>query len=332
MEKEESKEIFKIDELNNKYFFAIKMSSKNENKSDLNYWIFNEDYPLHNCALGIICGSTNSGKSYFTYKYLLPAYIKNNAIKTILICSRTGRYDSTTSKELDNPIYKNIDIDFVKIEDSYKRCQIIRSNAIVNEYIEMFMNAKDEKEVENILKKLKGSIKSSSELDVIHDELLKFYNYVSEFISIGIDEVHEYSKLLWKSGSKITYNPTIIVFDDYASTSEFLKPTSNMHKLAYIRRHLHLGMFLLTQSIVAVSASIRRNASMFVLFSTLSEMDLKAIRDRLPIKWSYKQLLEKFMEISESENRDDKVITIFSFYPNQKVIQGTPTCLKELLK
>ena len=58
MEKEESKEIFKIDELNNKYFFAIKMSSKNENKSDLNYWIFNEDYPLHNCALGIICGST----------------------------------------------------------------------------------------------------------------------------------------------------------------------------------------------------------------------------------------------------------------------------------
>ena len=38
------------------------------------------------------------------------------------------------------------------------------------------------------------------------------------------------------------------------------------------------------------------------------------------------------MEISESENRDDKVITIFSFYPNQKVIQGTPTCLKELLK
>ena len=282
--------------------------------------------------LAVLCGSANSGKSYYTYKYLLPAYTKNNAVKTILICSRTGRYDSTTASELDNPIYEKIDIDFVKIDETYKRCQLIRSNAIVNEYIEKFMNVKTESEVEEILKKLKNLIKSSSELDVIHDELLKFYNYVSEFISIGVDEVREYSRLLWKSGSKITYNPTIIIFDDYASTSEFLKPTSNMHKLAYIRRHLHLGMFLLTQSIVAVSASIRRNASMFVLFSTLSEMDLKAIRDRLPIKWSYKQLLEKFIEISEKEDRNEKVITIFSFYPNQKVVQGTPDCLKNLLK
>ena len=218
------------------------MSEKTSNKSDLNYWIFNDDYPLHNCALGIICGSTNSGKSYFTYKYILPAYIKNNAVKTILICSRTGKYDQTTSNELDNPIYKNIAIDFIKIEDSYKQCQLIRSNAIVNEYIELFMNPSSEHEVEKTLKKLRNLIKSSSELDIIHEELVKFYNYVSEFVTITVDEVHEYSKLLWKSGTKITYNPTIIIFDDYASTSEFLRPTSNMHKLAYIRRHLHLGM------------------------------------------------------------------------------------------
>ena len=59
------------------------MSEKTNNKSDLNYWIFNNDYPLHNCALGIICGSTNSGKSHFTYKCILPAYVKSNAVKTI---------------------------------------------------------------------------------------------------------------------------------------------------------------------------------------------------------------------------------------------------------
>ena len=196
----------------------------------------------------------------------------------------------------------------------------------------MFMNASSEKEVEKILKKLRNLIKSSSELDIIHDELVKLYNYVCEFVTITVDEVREYAKLLWKSGTEITYNPTIIIFDDYASTSEFLRPTSNMHKLAYIRRHLHLGMFLLTQSIVAVSASMRRNASMFVLFSTLSEIDLKAIRDRLPIKWSYKQLLEKFIEISESQDRSDRVITIFAFFPHQRVVQGTPECLRNLLK
>ena len=306
--------------------------NEKENKSALNYYIFDEEYPLHNCLLGVICGSTNSGKSYFTYKYILPAYIKDGAIKTILICSRTGKYDQTTSSLLDDPIYKDVCIDFVKPDETYERCQLIRSNAIINEYIDKFMNVKNEEEISSLLKKLKSLMKSSSELNVIHDELSKFYSYVSGFISIDVETVREYARLLWISGSKITYNPTIIVFDDYASTSEFLKPTSNLHKLVYVRRHLHLSILILTQSIVAVSASIRRNTSLFVLFSTLSEMDLKLIRDRLPIKWSFKELLQKFIEISEAEDRDQKVISIFSFYPHQKVIIGTPQKLKDLVK
>lgn len=306
--------------------------NEKENKSALNYYIFDKEYPLHNCLLGVICGSTNSGKSYFTYKYILPAYIKDGAIKTILICSRTGKYDQTTSSLLDDPIYKDVCIDFVKIDETYDRCQLIRSNAIINEYIDKFMNVKNDEEISSLLKKLKSLIKSSSELNVIHDELSKFYSYVSGFISIDVELVKEYARLLWLSGSKITYNPTIIVFDDYASTSEFLKPTSNLHKLVYVRRHLHLSILVLTQSIVAVSASIRRNTSLFVLFSTLSEMDLKLIRDRLPIKWSFKELLQKFIEISEAEDRDQKVISIFSFYPHQDVIIGTPECLKKLVQ
>lgn len=306
--------------------------NEKENKSALNYYIFDKEYPLHNCLLGVICGSTNSGKSYFTYKYILPAYIKDGAIKTVLICSRTGKYDQTTSSLLDDPIYKDVCIDFVKIDETYERCQLIRSNAIINEYIDKFMNVKNEEEISSLLKKLKSLIKSSSELNVIHDELSKFYSYVSGFISIDVELVKEYARLLWLSGSKITYNPTIIVFDDYASTSEFLKPTSNLHKLVYVRRHLHLSILVLTQSIVAVSASIRRNTSLFVLFSTLSEMDLKLIRDRLPIKWSYKELLQKFIEISEAEDRDQKVISIFAFYPFNCVIQGLPDCMKKLVK
>ena len=218
--------------------------NEKENKSAYNYYIFDEEYPLHNCLLGVICGSTNSGKSYFTYKYILPAYIKDGAIKTVLICSRTGKYDQTTSSLLDDPIYKDCCIDFVNLEDTYERCQLIRSNAIINEYIDKFMNVKNEEEISSLLKKLKSLIKSSSELNVIHDELSKFYSYVSGFISIDVELVKEYARLLWLSGSKITYNPTIIVFDDYASTSEFLKPTSNLHKLVYVRRHLHLSILV----------------------------------------------------------------------------------------
>ena len=306
--------------------------NEKENKSALNYYIFDKEYPLHNCLLGVICGSTNSGKSYFTYKYILPAYIKDGAIKTVLICSRTGKYDQTTSSLLDDPIYKNCCIDFVDLEDTYERCQLIRSNAIINEYIDKFMNVKNEEEISSLLKKLKNLIGSSSKMNVIHDELSKFYSYVSGFISVDVESVREYARLLWLSGSKITYNPTIIVFDDYASTSEFLKPTSNLHKLVYVRRHLHLSILVLTQSIVAVSASIRRNTSLFVLFSTLSEMDLKLIRDRLPIKWSFKELLQKFIEISEAQDRDQKVISIFCFYPFNKIVIGSPECLKKLVQ
>ena len=120
--------------------------NEKENKSAYNYYIFDKEYPLHNCLLGVICGSTNSGKSYFTYKYILPAYIKDGAIKTVLICSRTGKYDQTTSSLLDDPIYKDICIDFVKIDETYERCQLIRSNAIINEYIDKFMNVKNEEE------------------------------------------------------------------------------------------------------------------------------------------------------------------------------------------
>ena len=118
--------------------------NEKENKSALNYYIFDKEYPLHNCLLGVICGSTNSGKSYFTYKYILPAYIKDGAIKTVLICSRTGKYDQTTSSLLDDPVYKDVCIDFVKIDETYERCQLIRSNAIINEYIDKFMNVKNE--------------------------------------------------------------------------------------------------------------------------------------------------------------------------------------------
>lgn len=307
--------------------------NEKENKSAYNYYIFDEEYPLHNCLLGVICGSTNSGKSYFTYKYILPAYIKDGAIKTILICSRTGKYDQTTSSLLDDPIYKDCCIDFVDLEDTYERCQLIRSNAIINEYIEKFMNVKNEEEISSLLKKLKNMIGSSSKMNVIQDELSKFYSYVSGFISVDVESVREYARLLWLSGTKITYNPTIIIFDDYASSSEFLNQKSNLHQLVYIRRHLHLSILVLTQSIVAVSVSIRRNASLFVLFSTLSEMDLKLIKGRLPYGLiSYEELLQKFIEISKSDKRDDKVISLFVFYPFNKLIKGLPDCLKKLAK
>ena len=88
-----------------------------------------------------------------------------------------------------------------------------------------FLNAKNDKDVEKILKEIKSKIESSSGLDIIHNELVKFYAYVNAFAIIDVETVHDYARLPYDCGTKITYNSTIIIFDDYASTSEFLKPT-----------------------------------------------------------------------------------------------------------
>lgn len=310
------------------------MTSKIENKSDLNYFIYDKEYPLHSNAAILCVGSAGCGKSYFVYKYLLPIYIKYGGVKTILICSRTANIDFTTVSELENPIYKDVGIDFIKVEESYERCQLIRSNAMINEYIEKFMNAKSDEQVESLLKQLKKTIKTVSDLTIIHNELLKFYGYVSGFVSIDVDTVHEYARLLWLSGSKITYNPIVIVFDDMSGTDDFIKPYSDLHKLIYVRRHLHLTMIMNVQSLTTISVNIRRNTTVFVCFSTLSEQDVKLLSSRIPIHsgMNQKELREVFCNMANSEDRNDKVLTLFTVFPNCKVTVGTPQCLKDMIK
>ena len=62
-------------------------------------------------------------------------------------------------------------------------------------------------------------------------------------------------------------------------------------------------------------------------------MDLKLIKGRLPYGLiKYEELLQKFIEISEAEDRDQKVISLFVFYPFNKLIVGCPPCLKNLTK
>lgn len=301
-----------------------------ENKSDLNYWVYNEEYPLHSNAAIVCCGSAGAGKSYFVYKYLLPIYIKYGGVKTILVCSRTANIDYTTVTELKNPIYKDVGVDFIKVDESYKRCQLIRSNAIINEFIQQFMEAKDDHAVEKILKNIRKMCKTVSDLEIIKDEVTRFYEYVSSFLGLDIETVHDYATLLWKSGTKITYNPILIIFDDMSGTDAFIKPYSDLHKLIYCRRHLHLTMIMNVQSLTTISVNIRRNTTIFVCFSTLSEQDVKLLASRVPIHsgMGMKELRQAFVDIAEEQDRNDKMLTLFTVYPNAKVIIGMPELLK----
>ena len=87
---------------------------------------------------------------------------------------------------------------------------------------------------------------------------------------------------------------------------------------------------MLVQSITTISTNIRRNVSIFVCFSTLSDRDIQLLRDRLPLKYNLKQIREVFYKISDADERSEKVLTITTTYPHQKIILGTPQCLLNL--
>ena len=301
-----------------------------ENPSALNYWVFNKEYPLHSNAEILITGSAGSGKSYFVYNYLLPIYIKEMNIKTIFICSKTGKLDMTTSNLLKSSIYKDVGIDFVKMDEIYERVQLTRAESLINEFNLKMMKIKTFNDYKKLVKKLENLIKSLYEYDVLRSELEKLLQTYRKYVNIEIDEMKEISNYLYvKSTTKLTYNPIIVIFDDCSGSKEFLLPTSDIHSLTYCRRHMLVNMFLCVQSLTTVSTNIRRNCTIFINFSTLSPKDVESLSERIPIKWTKKTLLEAFINISEAENRDDKVLTLFTVYPYHKIVLGTPQCLKK---
>lgn len=301
-----------------------------ENYSDLNHWVFSEDYPLHSNAAILVAGGCGSGKSYFTYNYIIPAYIRSGGVHTLLIASRTGRFDSTTAAALEHPVYKKIGIDFIKIEDTYKRCQMIRADAIINEYLLKLMRVDDSTGLSIIAKDLAKLIKNISDFTIIHSELMKLLTIIHKFMTIEPEQAHDYAEMLFKRGTQLTYNPILVVFDDYSGCDDFIKPYSSIHKLIYCHRHLHVNMVMLVQSLTTISTNIRRNVNIFVCFSTLSDRDIQLLRDRLPLKWDLKRIRQAFFQIADADDRDDKVLTLFTVYPNQRIIAGTPDCLKSL--
>lgn len=299
-------------------------------KSDLNYFVFNNEYPIHSNASILIAGGAGSGKSFFTYRILLPIYISKMNVKTILIASRTGKFDQTTRNELSKPIFKDTNVQFIKIGDSFKKCQQIRAEAIINGYVEELMNVKTEKELIDINFNFNSLLETVSEFDILNEELNKFKTQVLDSLTLcSLKEIRNYAQMLYIRGNKLSYNPIVIIFDDYAGTSEFTKQSSDVHKLIYCRRHLHLNMLILTQSITAVSTNIRRNTTVFICFSTLSDKDVQLLSSRLPIKWNIKKLREAFVSIADAEKRNDKLLTLFTVFPNAKIVEGSPKCLDE---
>lgn len=122
----------------------LKHGADEKDPGALTYKILDQDFPLCSNSLSLVIGGTGSGKSYFTYNYLLPAYIEHFEVKWVIICSKTASCDTTLQRALAK-CGAGVIIDS-NISSLFQTAQKIRAQAIKTEYIRFLAKHKDPEE------------------------------------------------------------------------------------------------------------------------------------------------------------------------------------------
>ncbi len=125
------------------------------------------------------------------------------------------------------------------------------------------------------------------------------------------------------------YQPILAIVDDYAGTEEFMNSHSTLTQMVLLRRHLHLSIFILTQTITGINTDIRRNTNTFHLLPSISRADIDLIALRLPSNMDKKDLREIYEEGCKNEDRNQNLVSLFTVFPNHKIITGAPKCILE---
>lgn len=158
-----------------------KNTSGNDDPGSLTYRTFDEEFPQCSNCLSLVIGGTGSGKSYFTYNYLLPTYIEFFDVKWIIICSKTAGCDKTLQEALDKCGAKVI-ID-PQISSLFATAQQIRAQALKTEFIKILIESKDPQEtMKNVLKKRVVKMKT---YPVLQNELKDIISKLEPIIEPG---------------------------------------------------------------------------------------------------------------------------------------------------
>lgn len=144
------------------------------------------------------------------------------------------------------------------------------------------------------------------------------FNFIMNNILIPRQEI-------LKFGSE--YQPILAIVDDYAGTDEFMNSHSTLTQMVLLRRHLHLSIFILTQTITGINTDIRRNTNTFHLLPSISRADIDLIALRLPSTMDKKDLREIYEEGCKNEDRNQNLVSLFTVFPYHKIITGAPKCL-----
>lgn len=121
-----------------------------------------------------------------------------------------------------------------------------------------------------------------------------------------------------------SHQPILLIIDDNAGNTELCNQNSDLTKLIYIRRHLHLTIFILSQSTIAINTNIRRNVNSFHLLPSLSISDLKLIHNRLPVSIKLNDFIERYNRNTKNPDRNQQITHLFCVHPYHKCIDGSP--------
>ena len=254
---------------------------------------------------------------------ILDKFKFRNQIDTMVDADILGAViEKFTSSDINlspNPIYKDVLIYYIKIEEAFSCCQMLRADAIINEYILKIMKVQTDDDLIKIRKDVVQQMKWSAqtEFTVIRRELEKLLALIDKkLLLMDLEEVRDWAEMKWKLGTQLTFNPVLVVLDDYAGDNELMKRNSSIYHLEILRRHLHTTLIINVQSLTSISTDIRRFTSEFVCFSTMSEADAELLKFRLPIKWNMKKIMEVFYRRSDAE--------LFTTPGYQKLVEGIP--------
>lgn len=179
-------------------------------------------------------------------------------------------------------------------------------------------------------------ITPDSEIKIDYEVLLSLNEYSNPYVREKkltqkiIENIHSFARVTVNSCGP-EYQPILAIVDDNVGTTALNNKNSPFTSLALVRRHLHLSIFILSQSCVGVNTTIRRNTNSFHLLPNISQVDLNYIRSYLPASISLEELKERYESNNLEDDRNQRITNIFCVYPYNEVVDGLPPSVVKYL-
>lgn len=171
----------------------------------------------------------------------------------------------------------------------------------------------------NILKSTEGILKPNLPLlklfkNKLKDKIVSPVNEAPEYNSVLNDEdfyekvsidllkqIIEEQKMIIENYGKSVADNILLVYDDCASQRKFWNSNA-VQQLIFNSRHYKTSIIITTQSYFSIPKPLRLNTSIFALFYTANEKELRSIYEENSSNLNFKQFSSMFSKVCNSKD------------------------------